>query len=156
VQIFVAMEVWATMDRLVFQDINIEHIALINSWYHDDDSFHVEKLTEQYINYVASKPDFYCWIISNNNEFIGKVDFEIEEDKAYISIIIRPDYRRKGYGKKVLEQIINRYVNTGITQIVAGIYHTNEASIRLFSSVGFIPICNEPDQDGFINVMFHY
>ncbi|MBL4952260.1 GNAT family N-acetyltransferase [Neobacillus sp. YIM B02564] len=70
--------------------------------------------------------------------------------------IIRPDYRRKGYGKKVLEQIINRYVNTGITQIVAGIYHTNEASIRLFSSVGFIPICNEPDQDGFINVMFHY
>lgn len=144
------------MEELIFHDINIEYIPAVNSWYCDDDSFHVEKLTKEYINYVASKPDHYCWIISSNNEFIGKVDFEIEEDKAYISIIIRPDYRRKGYGKKVLQQVINRHVNTGIKQIIAGIFHTNEASKRLFSSVGFLPLSNDPDKDGFIDFMFSY
>lgn len=144
------------MEELIFHDINIEHIALVNSWYWDGDSFHIEKLTEQYINYVASEPHFYCWIISINNEFIGKVDFEIEEDKAYISIIIRPDCRRKGYGKKILEQVMKRYANSSIKHIFAGIHYTNEPSQKLFLSVGFIPLSDEPDKDGFINVMFSY
>ncbi|OQM47238.1 hypothetical protein B6A27_01920 [Anoxybacillus sp. UARK-01] len=87
-------------EELIFHEINIEHIPIVNSWYCDADSFHVKKLTEEFIHYVASNPDYDCWMISSNNEFIGKVDVEIEEDKAYISIIIKPDYRHKGYGKK--------------------------------------------------------
>ncbi|MFD0868135.1 ribosomal-protein-alanine N-acetyltransferase [Chlamydia abortus] len=143
------------MEELIFHDINMEHIPIVNSWYCDTDSFHVEKLTE-FIHYVTSNSDYDCWMISSNNEFIGKVGVEIEEDKAYISIIIRPDYRRKGYGKKALQQIINKYMNTVIKQMIAGIFHTNEASKRLFLSVGFIPLSNDPDEDGFINVVFHY
>ncbi len=30
-----------TMEELIFHDINIEHIPIVNSWYCDDDSFHV-------------------------------------------------------------------------------------------------------------------
>ncbi|OQM47239.1 hypothetical protein B6A27_01925 [Anoxybacillus sp. UARK-01] len=47
-------------------------------------------------------------------------------------------------------------MNTGIKQMIAGIFHTNEASKRLFLSVGFIPLSNAPDEDGFIHVVFHY
>lgn len=144
------------MGELIFHDIKMEHIPVVNSWYCDADSFHVEKLTEEFIHYIASNPDYGSWMILNNNEFMGKVDVEIEEDKAYISIIIRPDCRRKGYGKKALQQIINKYMNTGIKQIIAGIFHTNEASKRLFSSIGFTPLSNDPDEEGFIDFAFNY
>lgn len=144
------------MERVKFHDIHVKHIPVVNSWYVDADSFHVEKLTEDFINYVASNPNYHCWMISSQSELIGKVDFEIEEDKAYISIIIRPDYRRKEYGKKTLQQIQKLFVNSNLKQIIAGICHENEASKKLFSSVGFIPLSNEPDEDGFINFVFKY
>ncbi|WP_277669002.1 GNAT family N-acetyltransferase [Caproiciproducens galactitolivorans] len=144
------------MEELIFHDINIEHVPIVNSWYCDADSFHVERLTEEFINYVASNPNYDCWIISSNNEFVGKVDAEIENDKVYVSIIVNPDYRRKGYGKKILQQIINRFEKTEIKQIIAGIFYTNEASKRLFFSVGFVPLSTDPDEDGFINVAFNY
>lgn len=144
------------MADLIFHDIHIEHIPIVNSWYRDADSFHVEKLTEEFIHYVASNSDYDCWLIASQNEFIGKIDVEREKDKAYISIIINPDYRRKGYGKKALLQIIHTYANTAIKLIIGGIFHTNEASKRLFLSVGFIPMSNEPDEDGFINVVYTY
>lgn len=144
------------MEKLIFHDVTIEHIPIVNSWYRDVDSFHVEKLTEEFINYVASNPDYRCWMIASDNEFVGKVDVEIEESKIYLSIIIRPDHRRKGYGKQALQQVISKYMNTGIKQMIAGIFHTNEASKRLFLSVGFTPLSKDPDEDGFINFVFNY
>lgn len=144
------------MKELIFHDVTMEHIPIVNSWYHDADSSHVEKLTEEFINYVASNPHYDCWIISSNNEFIGKVDAEIEDSKVYISIIISPDYRRRGYGKKVLQRSLDQYADSGITQVIAGIFHTNEASKRLFLSAKFLPRSNDPDEDGFIDYVFHY
>jgi RimJ/RimL family protein N-acetyltransferase len=144
------------VDELKFNSISIEHIPVVNSWYSDADSFHVEKLTEEFIHYVASNPHYDSFIISNGKELIGKVDFEIEKDKAYIAIIIRPEFRRRGYGKKVIQSILSKYANTGIKQVVAGIFHTNEGSIRLFTSIGFIPMNGYPDEDGFINFVFNY
>ncbi|KKE79185.1 GNAT family N-acetyltransferase [Bacilli bacterium] len=144
------------METLIFHDIDMKHIAIINSWYSNLDSFQVEKMTKEFINYVVSNPNYDCWVISNNNELIGKVDIEIEEEKIYMSIIVCPNYRCKGYGKRIVQQIITKYENTAIKQIITGVYQTNEASKRLFLSVGFIPLTNVSDADGFINYVFNY
>lgn len=58
------------MEELIFHAINIEHIPIVNTWYYDADSFHVEKLTEEFIHYVTSNPDYDCWMISSNKEFM--------------------------------------------------------------------------------------
>lgn len=144
------------MEKLSFQEVNRAHMPVVNSWYFDQDSFQVEQLTEAYIDYVSSAPNAHCWIISSDHRIIGKVDLEIEEDKAYIAILINPEDRGKGYGKRVLGEVIQRFENKGIKQMIAGIYHTHEASKRLFTSVGFMPGSKEPDEDGFINYLFTY
>ncbi|HLU20992.1 MAG TPA: GNAT family N-acetyltransferase [Bacillaceae bacterium] len=134
---------------LVFCEINMNHIPVVNSWYHDNtDSSYVEELTESFVMYVASNPNHYCWIVYQNNVPVGKVTYEIVEQKAYIDILIRPDYRRKGLGKRIIEKVISRSEISSIKQIVAGIKHTNTASINLFKSVGFDAEGSEIDSDG--------
>ncbi|MEK3886133.1 GNAT family N-acetyltransferase [Bacillus sp. FSL K6-3431] len=141
---------------LVFCEINMNHIPIVNNWYHNDsDSFYVEELTERFIKYVTTNPNHYCWIVYQSNVPVGRVSYEIDNQKAYIDILIRPDYRRKGFGKMIIEQVINRTEISSIKQIVAGIKHTNEASINLFKSVGFDAMENEVDNDGFIDYSFY-
>jgi len=142
-------------NTLVFREVNMNHIPVVNSWYHDPDSHYVEELTERFIKYVASNPNHYCWIIYQNNDPVGKVAYEIVEQKAYIDILINPDFRRKGLGKKILEQVKNRPEISSIEQIVAGIKHTNISSINLFKSVGFDAEGNEIDSDGFIDYIYN-
>lgn len=140
---------------LVFGEINMNH-PIVNNWYYnDDDSFYVEELTERYIKYVTTNPNHYCWIVYQNNAPVGKVSYEIDNQKAYIDILIRPDCRRKGLGKTIIGQVINRPEIASIKQIIASIQHTNKASINLFKSVGFDAIENEVDDDGFIDYSFY-
>src|SRR5690606_41697313 len=93
---------------LVFCEINMNHIPVVNSWYYDNtDSSYVEELTESFVMYVASNPNHYCWIVYQNNVPVGKVTYEIVEQKTYIDILIKPDYRRIENGISSIEIIIS-------------------------------------------------
>lgn len=141
---------------LVFCEINMNHIPVVSSWYDNDhDSAYVEEPTEQYIKYVTTAPNHYCWMVYQNNVPVGKVSYEIDHQKAYIDLLIRPEYRRQGLGKMIIEQVIARPEISSIKKMIAGIKHTNTASINLFKSVGFDAKGNEIDEDGFIDYFFY-
>lgn len=143
------------MDQILdFYEIKTDHIPVVNSWYYDPDSSYVEELTEQYIDYVNSTPNYYCWLVCHNDVPVGNVAYEIDEKKAYISILVRPDFRRKGYGRMIFEKVIKRPEIRSVERISAGIKHTNEKSIRFFESVGFDTKDKDIDDDGFINYIF--
>ncbi len=53
------------------------------------------------------------------------------------NIAILPDYRRKGYGKLLLEQLIAYGEEQKLSFLTLEVRASNESAIRLYSSVGF-------------------
>lgn len=73
------------------------------------------------------------------NDFVGQVRFDFEDNEATISVSINKKYRELGLGKNILEKSIE-YLKLGvpfIKIIKAYIKKNNEKSIRLFESVDF-------------------
>lgn len=139
---------------LVFKELDASYVSIVNSWYHDTDSSYVEELTEQFVDYATTDPNYYAWIVFLDNVAICSVSYEIEDQIAYISIIVRPEYRGQGYGKRIIEQVKERPEIKATQKIVAGIKHSNKASVGFFQSLGFVAEGSEVDNDGFIDYYF--
>lgn len=91
---------------------------------------------------IMSNPDREIYIGETIPEHIpfGELRFDILMGKvAKISIIISPDWRRKGLGMKLIQQGIPKFCcqHTEIGIIIALIKPDNIASIKLFEKCGF-------------------
>jgi L-amino acid N-acyltransferase YncA len=58
-------------------------------------------------------------------------------DTAEISLYIKKEYREKGFGKKLLETILDEGKRVGIHSIIARIAEGNAISVHLFESSDF-------------------
>ena len=83
------------------------------------------------------------FIIDLDNKPIGCIDlydYNFEKNQAGIGIVVIEDYRRNGYAKQALEQLIFYSWNKiFINKLYALIDSENIASIKLFLSLGFKP-----------------
>ncbi|MBN1163165.1 MAG: N-acetyltransferase [Candidatus Krumholzibacteriota bacterium] len=61
-------------------------------------------------------------------------------DLAEISLYLERNYRGRGYGKRILEGILEEGKRAGLHSLVARITDGNETSIHLFSEAGFVPV----------------
>ena len=70
---------------------------------------------------------------------VGVVRFDRTDSSAEVSITINPAFRGKGHGKLVLRKALHNYFSSSeVHSIIAHIVEENTASIRLFTSLGFI------------------
>ncbi len=77
-------------------------------------------------------------ILNQEQQKIGIIRFDKEEEKAEVSINLNPKHRRQGYGKKSLQKALEIYFNNfNIDEITARINPENEASLKLFLGLGF-------------------
>lgn len=53
------------------------------------------------------------------------------------SIAVKPNLRRKGYGKKIIYMALNRLKEFGWSKIMLRVHAKNEAAIQLYRSIGF-------------------
>tara|TARA_B100000767_G_scaffold264679_1_gene279847 strand:- start:15659 stop:15952 length:294 start_codon:yes stop_codon:yes gene_type:complete len=68
-------------------------------------------------------------------------DYEKNNSRAAVGIVIIDKWRRNGYAKKGLELLeIRALKDTNIHQLYAGIISNNEPSRKLFRSAGYIEI----------------
>jgi spore coat polysaccharide biosynthesis predicted glycosyltransferase SpsG/RimJ/RimL family protein N-acetyltransferase len=77
--------------------------------------------------------------LDRKDNFIGQVRFEIEKDKATVSISIMKDFRGKGFSKNLLVNGCKYLFNyrESLNKILAYIRPENRASIKGFDSAGF-------------------
>lgn len=109
-------------ERLLTPDVNISH-KYLPTW-------------EDHVYFVGSKPyRFYDVIhsLENPNECIGVVYYTHKQE---IGIHIANKYQRQGYAREVLKFIAKTYY---VQDMYANINPKNEASIKLFESLGFKP-----------------
>jgi len=98
-------------------------------------------LTESRI-YSSEMPRTITFRIEKNKQLIGEVSFKnikLINRKAELDIIIKKEYRKKGYAKEALSEMIEYgFLNLNFHRLEAEVYKYNMASIRLVENIGFV------------------
>jgi len=131
--------------EILFRDVRITDEKLLFDWANDNlvrqQSFNSQKIdypTHQkwFAQKLADHRSLF-WIAEQNQNAIGLVRFDIQEDHAVIGISIDSKYRGKGYGSKILELSSNAFLQIFDLPIYAYIKKNNPASIKSFQKAGF-------------------
>ncbi|MEZ0535874.1 N-acetyltransferase family protein [Caldicellulosiruptoraceae bacterium PP1] len=105
------------------------------------------KSCDYFIKFLDKHNDHYpVFVIEEDSIIVGWGSLSMYSEKeAYKctvenSIYIHNCYRSKGYGKKMLDHLINTSKNLGYSNIIAKISAENQNSIALHSKFGFIQV----------------
>lgn len=105
----------------------------------------------QWFQYVIGNPNYYAWMVYENNVPVGQINLEIYDDfSAFVSILTNPKLRNRGYGKRILEMLLNRQELSIVKIIKVEIEPDNLASLHCFKKVGFIE--EGINNEGYINL----
>lgn len=82
-----------------------------------------------------------CWIVlEEEGEVIGFGSAYLKDNKGIIeSVYIAKSFQRKGYGKKILESLIDWLKPKKLKYIETNVLIKNEPSIKLHKKAGFKP-----------------
>ena len=93
--------------------------------------------------YLHSNYKFYldtfskCKVIEINNSIIGFITYSIIYDRAeIIDIIIKEEFRNKGYAKKLIEEVIVELKNNQCKNITLEVNEKNPA-VKFYKKIGF-------------------
>lgn len=71
-------------------------------------------------------------------EVIGKIGMSLEGDSGYVfGFIIKPEYRRRGYGREVLSLAILKLLSEQVKAVLLEVEVKNENALLLYKSCGF-------------------
>jgi len=138
---------------MIFKKIRKEHQSIFQEWFKDKATQkHLGGMLplENCINYMISNTDTLAYLVFENETPIGMVDIEMDplEKTASISLLINPNFRKKGLGTFLLETTLQLDCFKNYTRLDAFIEPKNVASIKCFQKVGFQKINKKPDEDG--------
>jgi spore coat polysaccharide biosynthesis predicted glycosyltransferase SpsG/RimJ/RimL family protein N-acetyltransferase len=106
----------------------------------------INRQTIEWENHIAwyekkinSEDYIFLLAFDKNDNFIGQVRFEIENESAVISVSISKEFRGKGLSKKILAESCTKVFSrkNSLNSIVAYIRPDNMASIGGFKAAGF-------------------
>lgn len=81
----------------------------------------------------------YYYVIKVNGKIVGYVGFWKIIDEAHITnVAIHSDYRRSGYGRALINALLNKARELGIFAATLEVRVSNLAAISLYESFGFI------------------
>ena len=125
------------MNVLRFIHLQKHHIALIHPWWDDAETRWLEEPTPEYVDYVAAEEGEHHFVVFDDSEPVALDGYGIEEDGAHLAITVRPGWRRKGYGSRILRELILQARAGGVGELAARVFPENDSSAALFLSIGF-------------------
>ena len=131
---------------LYLRCVELEDMKLLYEW-RNDKIVRMNSLNSDIISYdthckwfkekIKSK-DSQIYICMKDNQPIGQIRIECDEEEAEISYLIAAEYRGKGYGReiiKLLEQEVIRDIK--IKKLVATVKGSNIASQKCFEYLNY-------------------
>lgn len=96
-----------------------------------------------------------AWVVVNEeNYMIGQVFLQLRSDRLELadgwnrgylySLRIRPEYRNKGIGGRMLHLVHDYLVQQGFTRVTLNVARDNLAAIRLYHRHGYKIVAEEP------------
>jgi len=129
---------------ITYGDLSLEFVK------DDSDKQELRRIRNKGILKFLSERNIYWTDMPNSVDFIAKSSGETIggaslynirwfNKNAYISIFVDVDKQGRGYGSKILKSILKFAFETmNLERVTAEIYEYNEASIKLFESLGFV------------------
>jgi ribosomal protein S18 acetylase RimI-like enzyme len=115
------------------------------------DIINKEELKLYYDNFYSNKDD-YCLVCIDDNKIVGAVWTRIMNDYGHIddnapslAISLYEEYRGKGYGTKLMINILELLKNKGYKNVSLSVQKENYAT-KLYLNVGF-KIINETEEE---------
>ena len=89
-------------------------------------------------------PGWKTMICIENGEYAGTSTFSRSRSKEYpddgevISIYLLPEYTNKGYGKRLLEAVLNEMRKEGYREVFLWVLEENTAARKFYEGFGFL------------------
>ena len=84
---------------------------------------------------------FVGLVLEENGEILGYVGASTILDEGNIDVIaVAPSMRKKGYGKLILSELLNKLFSNGITKVFLEVRRKNLPARSLYENLGFITI----------------
>lgn len=84
-------------------------------------------------------------VLLRGDEVAGYGVLSVAAGEAHIlNICVNPDYRSRGYGEKLLDEMLFRARTASVRQIFLEVRPSNERAIALYRKKGFYQVANRP------------
>ncbi len=91
----------------------------------------------EYLRDISQQEDRYLFGIFLDGKLIGLInDCEINNECIEMGYALHPDYHNQGYTTEAFSAVINSLLSKGYTEIIAGAFEDNLASIRVMEKCG--------------------
>lgn len=111
------------------------YLEQIKSWLNEE---RLKGLNGFYYNFINSnfKTDNFMYLVSNEDEAIGFIDYSLGDKTCKINVaIIKNSEKKKGYGRLLLQSLINRCKEIGILTI--SLDCVPSSSKKIWKKMGF-------------------
>jgi len=140
------------MDSLLLAPVVTGDLPLLEEWFKDAETAHrlggMLPLPEHF-NSVKAQEGQDNWLAYEDEMPVGFACLEAFADgTAAVAVLARPDMRRKGYGRRIVEAVISEARSAGVKTINGYIESDNAACGRTLARAGF-SMTSGPDEDGF-------
>lgn len=149
----------ATMSEIVFAPLDESGLSTLEAWFEDAE---LRKRLggmlplPAWFERVRRQPGRMAWMTYDLGEPVGLVELESCPDgTAWLTFLVNPARRDRGYGHRILGAVLFRPEVRCLKRIRAVVQGDNPASLRCFYSVGFGVDCSEPDEEGFITLVYN-
>ncbi len=91
----------------------------------------------EYLRDISQREDRYLFGIFLDGKLIGLInDCEINDECIEMGYALHPDYQNRGYTTEAFSAVIKSLLSKGFTEIIAGAFEDNIASIRVMEKCG--------------------
>ena len=118
-------------------------ITALESAYRAPDTARFLSISDSYFDYVTTTDNVHFYKVYMSDTLVGALQLETEGEALFMSILVFPDYRRKGIGKEALRNVQIDVFYLGFERIEVSIDEINTASLRLFEEAGFLRTSKE-------------
>lgn len=119
------------------------------------DKFYKELLSGNRITYVCKDGDEFIGEISLVKD-MNDTDYTIPNRRVYVShLIVKPEYRRQGIGKKLVEFVTDKAKGFGYKEMSIGVDLDNFPALKLYTDCGFnkVVYIGEDEQGKYIKLL---
>ncbi len=140
------------MTDLAFIAIDESEMRTLESWFDDAElRRRYCRPSREWFDYVRNEPAVHAWMIHENEMPVGHFQLEtISDGTGGIGLVVKPDLRNRGYGKRILRAFLARGEARRLERIVGKAEADNEACHRCVKAVGFAQQGHEADDEGYL------
>ncbi len=84
---------------------------------------------------------YQCWVLANKQQIVAHGVMSVAIGECHLlTLCVRPEYQRHGYGRKLFKLLLDRACQQGASVCFLEVRRSNESAIQLYRSMGFVQI----------------